>query len=217
MRKQLENILKNIEENKIGQKVTIVCATKTRSSEIINSLPSYSLNIAGENRVQELLEKYEQIDKNIELRIIGQLQTNKVKYIIDKVAMIESVDRTSLADEIDKQAKKHGLKMKVLVEVNAGEEENKGGVLLSDLGNMLSYVKNKENLELCGIMSVFPIGADETLYEKVKQAYDEYKQEYNLSILSMGMSNDYITAVKHGATEVRIGSALFGARDYTKR
>lgn len=217
MRKQLENILKNIEENKIGQKVTIVCATKTRSSEIINSLPSYSLNIAGENRVQELLEKYEQIDKNIELRIIGQLQTNKVKYIIDKVAMIESVDRTSLADEIDKQAKKHGLKMKVLVEVNAGEEENKGGVLLSDLKNMLSYVKNKENLELCGIMSVFPIGADETLYEKVKQAYDEYKQEYNLSILSMGMSNDYITAVKHGATEVRIGSALFGARDYTKR
>lgn len=217
MRKQLENILKNIEENKIGQKVTIVCATKTRSSEIINSLPSYSLNIAGENRVQELLEKYEQIDKNIELRIIGQLQTNKVKYIIDKVAMIESVDRTSLADEIDKQAKKHGLKMKVLVEVNAGEEENKGGVLLSDLENMLSYVKNKENLELCGIMSVFPIGADETLYEKVKQAYDEYKQEYNLSILSMGMSNDYITAVKHGATEVRIGSALFGARDYTKR
>lgn len=217
MRKQLENILKNIEENKIGQKVTIVCATKTRSSEIINSLPSYSLNIAGENRVQELLEKYEQIDKNIELRIIGQLQTNKVKYIIDKVAMIESVDRTSLADEIDKQAKKHGLKMKVLVEVNAGEEENKGGVLLSDLENMLSYVKNKENLELCGIMSVFPIGADETLYEKVKQAYDEYKQEYNLSILSMGMSNDYITAVKHGATEVRLGSALFGARDYTKR
>ena len=217
MRKQLENILKNIEENKIGQQVTIVCATKTRSSEIINSLPSYSLYIAGENRVQELLEKYDQIDKNIELRIIGQLQTNKVKYIIDKVAMIESVDRTSLADEIDKQAKKHGLKMKVLVEVNAGEEENKGGVFLSSLEDMLSYVKGKENLELCGIMSVFPIGADESLYEKVKQAYDKYKQKYNLSILSMGMSNDYITAVKHGATEVRLGSALFGARDYTKR
>ena len=217
MRKQLENILKNIEENKIGQQVTIVCATKTRSCEIINSLPSYSLNIAGENRVQELLEKYDKIYKNIEIRIIGQLQTNKVKYIIDKVAMIESVDRVSLADEIDKQAKKHGLKMKVLVEVNAGEEENKGGVLLADLKNILSYVKNKENLELCGIMSVFPIGAEESLYEKVKQAYDEYKQEYNLSILSMGMSNDYITAVKHGATEVRLGSALFGARDYTKR
>ena len=217
MLENLESILKNINENKKGQPVTIVCATKTRSAEIINALPSYSLNIAGENKVQELLEKYDAVSKDIEWCIIGQLQTNKVKYIIDKVSMIESVDRVSLADEIDKQAKKHNLKMKVLVEVNAGEEESKGGVKISDLDQILSYVASKENLVLCGIMSVFPIGADESLYEKVEQAYNLYKDKYALSVLSMGMSNDYITAVKHGATEVRLGSALFGARDYTKR
>ena len=217
MLENLETILKNVNENKIGQEVTIVCATKTRSAEIINALPSFSLNIAGENKVQELLEKYDTVDKNIEWRIIGQLQTNKVKYIIDKVSMIESVDRVSLADEIDKQAKKHNKKMQVLVEVNAGEEESKGGVKLSDLEEMLSYVKSKENLILCGIMSVFPIGADERLYAKVEQAYNFYKDKYDLSILSMGMSNDYITAVKHGATEIRLGSALFGVRDYSKR
>ena len=217
MLENLETILKNINDNKTAQEVTVVCATKTRSAEIINSLPSYSLNIAGENKVQELLEKYDAVDKSIEWRIIGQLQTNKVKYIIDKVSMIESLDRVSLADEIDKQAKKHNKKMKVLVEVNAGEEESKGGVKLSELEELLSYVKGKENLILCGIMSVFPIGADESLYAKVKQAYDSYKDKYALSVLSMGMSNDYITAVKHGATEVRLGSALFGERDYSKR
>ena len=217
MLENLETILKNINDNKTAQEVTVVCATKTRSAEIINSLPSYSLNSAGENKVQELLEKYDAVDKSIEWRIIGQLQTNKVKYIIDKVSMIESLDRVSLADEIDKQAKKHNKKMKVLVEVNAGEEESKGGVKLSELEELLSYVKGKENLILCGIMSVFPIGADESLYAKVKQAYDSYKDKYALSVLSMGMSNDYITAVKHGATEVRLGSALFGERDYSKR
>ena len=107
--------------------------------------------------------------------------------------------------------------MQVLVEVNAGEEESKGGVILSELEDMLSYVKSKENLILCGIMSVFPIGADDSLYAKVQSAYNLYKDKYALSVLSMGMSNDYITAVKHGATEVRLGSALFGARDYSKR
>ena len=217
MLENLETILKNINDNKIGQDVTIVCATKTRSADIINALPSFGLTIAGENKVQELLEKYDAVNENIQWRIIGQLQTNKVKYIIDKVSMIESVDRESLADEIDKQAKKHNKKMQVLVEVNAGEEESKGGIKLSELENMLSYVKSKENLILCGIMSVFPIGADESLYEKVQCAYNQYKDKYALSVLSMGMSNDYITAVKYGATEVRLGSALFGARDYSKR
>ncbi len=217
MLEDLDLIRKNINENKTADEVTIVCATKMRSAEVINELPSYSLYIAGENKVQELLEKYDFVRKDIEWRIIGQLQTNKVKYIIDKVSLIESVDRESLADEIDKQAKKHGIKMKVLVEINAGEEESKGGVKISDLDAMLEYVSAKENLSLVGLMSVFPIGADECLYAKVKDVFDKYKDKYALTVLSMGMSNDYITAVKYGATEVRLGSALFGARDYSKR
>ena len=140
-----------------------------------------------------------------------------VKYIIDKVSLIESVDRESLVDEIDKQAKKHGIKMPVLVEINAGAEESKGGVTLESVESMLDYVKSKENLIQKGLMSVFPVGADESLYAKIKHTYDTFKDKYALSVLSMGMSNDYITALKHGATEIRLGTALFGARDYSKR
>ena len=217
MRKQLENILKNIEENKIGQQVTIVCATKTRSSEIINSLPSYSLNIAGENRVQELLEKYDKIDKNIELRIIGQLQTNKVKYIIDKVSIIESVDSEKLALEIDKQAKKLNKTMPVLVQINAGGEENKGGVLIENAKNLCDYVKNQPNLSLKGLMCVFPIGADEKLYADCNELFNQLKDTYDgFTVLSMGMSADYITAIKNGANQVRLGSAIFGKRNYER-
>lgn len=217
MQDNIKTILENVEKYKTAGEVTVVCATKTRSAQIINTLPSYSLFIAGENKVQELLEKYDDVDKRIKWHFIGQLQTNKVKYIIDKVSLIESVDRTSLADEIDKQAKKHGIKMRVLVEINAGAEESKGGVTCDNVEEMLAYVKAKENLELVGIMSVFPIGADEELYAKIKHTYDRFKDKYSLSVLSMGMSNDYITALKHGATEIRLGTALFGARDYSKR
>ncbi len=217
MQENLKIILDNINKYKTVENVTVVCATKTRSAEIINTLPSFSLYIAGENKVQELLDKYDDVDKNIVWHFIGQLQTNKVKYIIDKVSLIESVDRESLADEIDKQAKKHGIKMPVFVEINAGAEESKGGVEINDVERLLSYVNNKENLELKGIMSVFPIGASESLYAQIKHTYDTFKDKYSLSVLSMGMSNDYVTALKYGATEIRLGTALFGARDYTKR
>ncbi|MBE5732903.1 MAG: YggS family pyridoxal phosphate-dependent enzyme [Clostridiales bacterium] len=217
MQENLRVILDNINKYKTVDNVTIVCASKTRSAEIINTLPSFSLFTVGENKVQELLEKYDDVDKSMTWHFIGQLQTNKVKYIIDKVSLIESVDRKSLADEIDKQAKKHGIKMSVLVEINAGAEESKGGVTVENVEEMLSYVKNKENLELKGIMSVFPVGADESLYAKIKHTYDAFKDKYSLSILSMGMSNDYVTALKYGATEIRLGTALFGARDYSKR
>ncbi len=217
MQENLRIILDNVNKYKTESVVNIVCASKTRSAEIINTLPSYSLYTVGENKVQELLEKYDYVDKRVKWHFIGQLQTNKVKYIIDKVSLIESVDRTSLADEIDKQAKKHCIKMPVLVEINAGAEESKGGVTIDNVEEMLAYVKSKENLELKGIMSVFPVGADESLYAKIKHTYDTFKDKYSLSVLSMGMSNDYVTALRYGANEIRLGTALFGARDYTKR
>ncbi|MBO5224239.1 MAG: YggS family pyridoxal phosphate-dependent enzyme [Clostridia bacterium] len=217
MQARINEIQENVKKYKTADSVTIVCASKTRSAETINTLPSYSLYTVGENKVQELLDKYDEVDKRINWHFIGQLQTNKVKYIIDKVSLIESVDRPSLADEIDRQAKKHGIKMRVLVEINAGAEESKGGVNCDNVEEMLAYVSAKENLELVGIMSVFPIGAEESLYAKIKHTYDRFKDKYSLSVLSMGMSNDYITALKNGATEIRLGTALFGARDYTKR
>lgn len=216
MLENLKVVLDNVNKYKTVEEVSIVCATKTRSAQVINTLPSYSLFIAGENKVQELLEKYDSVDRQIKWHFIGQLQTNKVKYIIDKVSLIESVDRVSLADEIDKQAKKRGIKMPVLVEINAGAEESKGGVTIDALEQMLQYVSNKENLVLKGVMSVFPTTASESLYAKIKHTYDEFKDKYSLSVLSMGMSNDYVTALKYGSTEIRLGTALFGKRDYTK-
>lgn len=216
MLENLKVVLDNVNKYKTVEEVSIVCATKTRSAQVINTLPSYSLFIAGENKVQELLEKYDSVDRQIKWHFIGQLQTNKVKYIIDKVSLIESVDRVSLADEIDKQAKKRGIKMPVLVEINAGAEESKGGVTIDALEQMLQYVSSKENLVLKGVMSVFPTTASESLYAKIKHTYDEFKDKYSLSVLSMGMSNDYVTALKYGSTEIRLGTALFGKRDYTK-
>lgn len=216
MKDRLDKIKQNIQLASCGKHVEIVCATKMVSADIINQLPSFGLTVAGENKVQELCEKYPFVN-GMKWRIIGQLQTNKVKYIIDKVEMIESVDRFSLADEIDKQAKKHGVKMQVLCQINAGEEESKGGVSCNEIEQLLSYVSQKENLILRGIMSVFPVGADESLYAKVKETFDKFKDKYNLTVLSMGMSADYEIAVKNGATEVRLGSALFGKRDYQKR
>lgn len=211
MLENLDEIYKNINANKTADHVTIVCATKTVSADKINQLPSNNLFIAGENRVQEFLEKVDCVT-GVKWHIIGRLQTNKVKYVVGKVDLIESVDRVELVDEIEKQSAKKKVKTNVLVQINGGNEENKGGVDVENLKEMLDYVKSKENIELKGLMSVFPKDAPCELYAKVKNAYDKYKDEYSLTILSMGMSNDYVTAVRNGATQVRLGSVLFGKR-----
>ena len=197
--------------------VTVVAATKTVEPERINLLPSCGITIAGENRVQELLEKYEHC-KGVEWHFIGNLQTNKVKYIIDKVTLIHSLDRAVLADEIDKQAAKIGKICNVLIEVNIGEEESKGGVMKEDLSALTDYVLTKKNLRLKGLMSVLPIGAPERLYAEMKALYDDLKDKVGEQIdtLSMGMSGDYLKAVKAGANMIRLGSILFGNRVYAK-
>ena len=212
MLENLCEVYKNISDNKTAKEVTIVCATKTVSADKINQLPSHNLFIAGENRVQEFLEKVDSV-KGVKWHIIGRLQTNKVKYVVGKVDLIESVDRVELVDEIEKQSAKKQVKTNVLIQINGGNEENKGGVEIKKLKDLLDYVKSKEHVVLRGIMSVFPKDAPNELYANVKSAYDKYKDEYGLSILSMGMSNDYVTAVRNGATQVRLGSVLFGKRE----
>ncbi|MBR2989183.1 MAG: YggS family pyridoxal phosphate-dependent enzyme [Clostridia bacterium] len=197
----------------LTQDVVIVGASKTVAPEKINELPKYGITIAGENRVQELLEKYDKVS-GVEWHLIGALQTNKVKYIIDKVSLIHSLDRPSLADEIDRQAGKRGIKMQVLVEVNTGREESKSGVMPEDALEFMKYVVGKPNLILKGVMGVFPIGASDDLYVQLKQISDKAKELYGADILSAGMSNDYIKAIRYGSNMVRIGSAIFGKRDY---
>lgn len=193
----------------------LVPATKTVPPEIINLLPQHGVFEAGENRVQEFLQKYPLVN-GIKWHFIGRLQTNKVKYIVDKVEMIQSVDRVSLADEIEKHCAAIGKVMPVLIEVNCGEA-SKGGTDGEGVLSLADYVAKLPHLKLCGLMCVPPIGADESVYEEVHRLYIRVKRDYpDTDVLSMGMSADYEIALRHGANMIRPGRALFGERIYNK-
>ena len=203
--------------------VTLIGATKTQSRELIEFIDSQRLlTDVGENRVQELVDKYD-CGKNLKWHMIGQLQTNKVKYIIDKVALVHSLDRPALADELDKQAKKHNLVIDALIEVNMGSEISKGGVDKSELLGLLDYVEQKENVRIRGLMAVMPNLEDK---ERLKDYYREFRLLFEklrrvasprhvVDILSCGMTNDYEMAIEYGgSTMVRLGRVLFGERNY---
>ncbi len=197
-------------------KVSLLVATKTQNASDINYLISKGVKIIGENRVNELLEKYEQYDKSAELHFIGTLQKNKVKYIIDKVSLIHSLDSYSLAEEISKRAIKHGKKMGVLVEINSGREENKGGILPEELDEFLSKLKDLEGILVRGLMTMAPRCQSGEEYLKyfslTKNLFDKHFSSDEGAILSMGMSESYEYAVMAGATLVRVGSKIFGER-----
>ncbi len=204
--------------------VIILGATKMNSADRINAAISHGLKYMGENRVQELLEKYDAIDRdNVTIHFIGHLQTNKVKYIIDKVDMIQSLDSLSLAREIDKQAKKHNLVMKVLVEVNICAEESKGGVLPEELEEFLEKVSSFENIKVKGLMSIPPVMTDadtqREIFRKIMKIYVDISEKnidnIDMQILSMGMSDDYELAIEEGSNMIRVGSSLFGKRNYS--
>lgn len=203
--------------------VILLGASKMNDSERINYAISQGLAYIGENKVQELLEKYDSLDKdNVTIHFIGHLQSNKVKYIIDKVDMIQSLDSLSLAKEIDKQAKKHGIVMKVLVEINAGMEASKSGIPIEETEEFIRQVSEFENIRVMGLMAIPPIMTDEDAQRKIFQKiYKNYvdistKNIHNVSMmyLSLGMSDDYVLAVEEGANLIRVGSALFGHRNY---
>jgi pyridoxal phosphate enzyme (YggS family) len=205
--------------------VTVCAATKTVSAEVINRAAEHGLTDIGENRVQELLEKYPDLDKEkLNIHFIGRLQTNKVKYIVDKVCMIQSVDSERLAREIDKQCKKIGKKMPVLAEVNIGGEESKGGTNIEGLYGLCDTIMSLDALELRGIMIIPPKTDDkDMLLEYFSQSYEIFidickNKLHNIynGVLSMGMSGDYIEAMQKGSTMIRPGRAIFGERYYPK-
>ncbi len=198
--------------------VLVIGASKTMPLErILFVRDNTDVKIFGENRVQELLEKY---TPDVRWHFIGQLQTNKVKYIIDKVELIHSVDRLSLLQEIDRQAKKHGKVQDILIEVNIGGEEKKGGVAPAEVIDFAKEVDKYPSVRLKGLMSVLPNVEKEALdafYLQLSKLYDTLKQtrldNADIRYLSAGMSNDYDVAVKYGADIVRLGRALFGERE----
>lgn len=206
------------ESGKSMKDVLVIGASKTMPLErILFVRDNTDVKIFGENRVQELLEKY---TPEVRWHFIGQLQTNKVKYIIDKVELIHSVDRLSLLQEIDRQAKKHGKVQDILIEVNIGGEEKKGGVAPAEVIDFAKEVDKYPSVRLKGLMSVLPNVEKDALnafYLQLSKLYDTLKQtrldNADIRYLSAGMSNDYDVAVKYGANIVRLGRALFGERE----
>lgn len=214
----IERILRELDG-----RAELLAATKTVPVELINFAADHGVRLIGENRVQELLAKYDGIDKSkVEIHFIGHLQTNKVKYIVDKVSMIHSVDSIPLAKEIEKQAAKRGIRMRILVEVNVGNEPGKSGIAPEETEAFLASLADFPHLIPCGLMAVPPkSGSSEEKmrnFRKISQKFLDIraKKEDNKEwrILSLGMSGDYPAAVECGSNLVRIGSAIFGERDY---
>ncbi len=200
----------------------IIAVTKTHPAEEILPLAQLGIDAIGENKVQEIVEKRPFLGKNFQIHLIGRLQSNKVKYIIDDVCLIQSVDRLSLAEEINRQAQKHEKVMPVLVQVSPCGEPQKGGLPPEELKPFLHTLSQFPGLSVRGLMAVMPNTTDRTFLEEqfakmrtlFEQTRDAAIQGIEMQELSMGMSGDFELAARHGATMVRIGSALMGARHY---
>ena len=215
IKESYQAVKSKIDELDKDGKVSLLAATKTQAPEDINYLIGCGVKIIGENRVNELVEKYDFYDKRAELHFIGTLQKNKVKYIIDKVCLIHSLDSISLAEEIDKRAKKIGKTMDVLIEVNSGREENKGGIMPEDVPAFYKELSRLENVRVRGLMTMAPKCSGEeymTYFGLIKKLFDELFGNDPTAILSMGMSESYEYAIRAGATLVRVGSKIFGER-----
>ena len=201
--------------------VRLMAVTKFVDADRINeAIDLGGIREIGENRPQELCEKYDKLHLDgVKVHMIGSLQTNKVKYIIDKVDMIHSLDSERLAAEIDRQAEKHGKVMDCLIEVNIGKEENKGGVLPEDVLPFYEAVKAYPHLRICGLMTIAPFTEDEEQqrfwFSKTKEIFDRLSKLLpagTTPVLSMGMSDSYPAAIACGSDIVRVGSAIFGSR-----
>lgn len=231
----VEENLKTVRERiaeaalKSGRKpesITLLAATKTVPAEVINHGIKLGIDHIGENRVQELCDKFEAYDLgNCELQFIGHLQTNKVKYLMDKVSLIQSVDSEKLAAEISRLGEKRGSAMNILVEVNIGQELNKSGVMPAELDSLILKIAPLPGIRIRGLMAIPPAEAPESktsdYFLRMYQYFVDIKSKkidnVAMDTLSMGMSSDYPLAISAGANMVRVGTALFGPRTYRKQ
>lgn len=220
IRENYLRIIENIERAKAGRtdSVRLMAVTKTVAVEKINYAVGLGVDLLGENRVQEFLDKRDGYSK-AEVHFIGGLQTNKVKYIIDKVSMIHSVDSLHLAEEISKRAVNAGCVMDILTEINIGGEQTKGGISAADANDFCGRVAELPGVQLRGLMTIPPPNCGEGVFAEMQELFSSLKSSENIDksrfdVLSMGMSGDYEKAIKYGATIVRVGSGLFGQRNY---
>lgn len=228
----IEQNLKNVEQRiaaaakKSGRSredIILVAVTKTHPADMMNEAIKAGVTDIGENKPQEVRDKYADV-LPVRWHLIGHLQTNKVKYIIDKCCMIHSVDSIKLMDEIEKQAKQHDVSMDVLIQVNISGEETKSGITAEELDELLMHAGELERVKVRGLMTIAPKCEHQedaaVHFRNMKMLFDETaKKVYknvSMEYLSMGMSGDFEAAIECGSNMVRVGSAIFGARDYSK-
>lgn len=221
----LENIKKTCEAiDKNPEEITLIAVTKTIEPKRMDVALKTGINNIGENKVQEIMEKYDKINYDPKWHLIGHLQRNKVKYIIDKVDLIHSLDSLRLAKEIDKRAKKVNRIMNLLIQVNISNDDAKFGISHDEIDGFIKEVSMLENIKIEGLMTIVPY-VDDTekvrpYFRKMKEIFDDLKtcsyDNVSMEYLSMGMTNDYLVAIEEGANMVRVGTGIFGERDYSK-
>lgn len=202
--------------------VTLIAVSKTKPVETLEEAYNLGVRVFGENKVQELADKYEVLPKDIHWHMIGHLQRNKVKYIIDKVDLIHSVDSVRLAETIEKEAAKHNLTANILIEVNVAKEESKFGIMPEELNEFIEKIAGFSHIQVKGLMTIAPFVEDpeenRPIFARLRKLSVDIAAKnvdnITMSILSMGMTNDYQVAIEEGATMVRVGTGIFGARNY---
>jgi len=209
-------------KNQLPSTVQLVAVSKTHPVSAIQEVYELGQKVFGENKVQELVEKYPVLPKDIEWHLIGHLQTNKVKYIAEFIDTIQSVDSEKLLNEISKEAAKYNRTIKVLLQVKIAEEDTKFGLEAAEAKNLFQKFINGEfsNVEITGLMGMATFTEDENQVRKefkiLKDLFDDFSKTKSLQTLSMGMSDDFPIAIECGANSVRVGSAIFGRRDYSQ-
>jgi pyridoxal phosphate enzyme (YggS family) len=216
-------IKQNIEEltSRIPKEVKLLAVSKTKPLEELEEAYTAGMRDFGENKVQELVKKSEDFHDDVRWHFIGQLQTNKVKYLVDKVYLIHSLGSISLLNEIEKVFGKANIVASVLIQVNIGREESKSGILEENLYEFIEEIENCSHVFVKGIMVIIPNGDEESnrkYFKKTKKIFEDLKEkEYKnitMNILSMGMTHDFMTAIEEGSNLVRIGTGIFGERNY---
>ena len=221
-----ENIARAAEAAGRDPRDILLCAaTKMNDADAVRQAIAAGVDCCGENRVQELTAKLaEDAYRGAPIHFIGRLQTNKVKQVVGKVSLIQSVDRFKLLEAIQAEAARQGIVQDILLQINIGREETKGGFLKEEIGDLLPKLEEFPNIRVCGLMAIPPICEDSQKNDKFFQemcqlGVDIRAKKYDnvrVDIMSMGMSDDYESAIRCGSTMIRVGTAIFGARDYTK-
>ncbi|MBD5096580.1 MAG: YggS family pyridoxal phosphate-dependent enzyme [Lachnospiraceae bacterium] len=227
LKENLDNVMKNIRTacEKSGRSVddvTLIAVSKTKPLSDIEELVTYDVKEFGENKVQELTDKYENISTKVNWHLIGHLQTNKVKYIVDKACLIHSVDSVHLAEAINREAVKKGVICNILIQVNIAKEDTKFGIDAEEIYDFIDKIKDFENIKVRGLMTIAPFveNAEDNrihfrnLYQLLLDIKSKSIDNIDMNILSMGMTNDYMIAIEEGATMVRVGTGIFGERNY---